>query len=131
MSLAVAHDLVELREAPASCPCCGNVVKKPYDDNVIGFDWENGMLFRGSQRVYMSFMQADLFKVLLEHWPKLAPREKLISSLWGSNKDGMGEENLAVYIAILRGKIKEFDLGVKNFRGRGWLLERLDRETSA
>ena len=114
-------------EFDATCPCCGHVVDSKV--NSIGFDYWKGRVFKNGTQIYLEPMEADLLKILLDNWPKLLSREKLLVGLYGGSYcERSYSDNVGVFISKLRHKIKIFDIEIKNTKRRGWCLVKKSTE---
>ena len=108
-------------EIPVACPCCNNIVVSKAES--VGFDYWKGRVFKKDLQVYLEPMEADLLKILLDNWPKVCSREKLLVGLYGGNySEKVYSDNVGVLISKLRLKIKTFDIEVQNIKCRGWWL---------
>jgi len=108
-------------EISTTCPCCGHVSYST--TGLISFDYWKGLVFKEDKRVCLEPMEADLLKILLDRWPKICSREKLLVGLYGGNYcERVSSDNVGVLISKLRHKIKVFDIEIKNIKRRGWLL---------
>ena len=115
-------------EISATCPCCGHVSYSTTD--LISFDYWKGAVFKGDKRIRLEPMEADLLKILLDNWPKVCSREKLLVGLYGGNySERVSSDNIGVLIAKLRFKIKVFDIEIKNIKCRGWCLVKQSTKT--
>ena len=113
---------------PSTCPCCGHVLVSTV--NTIGFDYWRGIVFKGDKQVWLEPMEADLLKILLDSWPEIASREKILLGLYGGNyKDYLFSDKIGVLMVRLRRKLKTFDIVIQNVRRRGWCL--FNQEISA
>lgn len=108
-------------EVSTTCPCCGHVSYST--TGLISFDYWKGLVFKKDKRICLEPMEADLLKILLDNWPKICSREKLLVGLYGGNYcERVSSDNVGVLISKLRHKIKIFDIEIKNTKRRGWLL---------
>ena len=107
-----------------TCPCCNSQIGSELKS--VGFDYWKGRLFQGGQQVLLEPMGADLLKILLDTWPKLCSKEKLLVGLYGGNYSERiniySSDNLGVLISKLRPKLKIFDIKIENVKSRGWWL---------
>lgn len=108
-------------EIPITCPCCSHVVSSK--TNSISFDYWKGLVFKGDKQVWLEPMEADLLKILLDNWPEIISREKILLGLYGGNyRDDVFSDKFGVLMVKLRRKLKTFDIAIKNIRRRGWWL---------
>lgn len=112
---------LEYGEIYLTCPCCGHVVN--LKTNAISFDYWKGQVFKGDIRVRLEPMEADLLKILLDSWPEIASKEKILLGLYGgSHSNKVFSDQFGVLMAKLRRKLTTFDIKVQNIRRRGWCL---------
>lgn len=118
---------LEYGEIEITCPCCDHVTRSK--TNSIGFDYWKGRVFKEDVQAYLEPMEADLLKILLDNWPKICSREKLLVGLYGGNYcERVSSDNIGVLMAKLRRKIKTFDIKIENVKCRGWWLVKQSTE---
>ena len=123
MTLTDAIKPLEYGGIGLTCPCCGHVVS--LKTNSISFDYWKGQVFKGDIQIQLEPMEADLLKILLDSWPKVISREKILLGLYGGNySDNKFSDKFGVLMVKLRRKLKTFDIEVQNIRRRGWWLVR-------
>ncbi len=121
MTLTDAIKPLEYGEIELTCPCCDQVMSSK--TNSISFDYWKGQVVKGNVQVCLEAMEADLLKILLDNWPKICSREKILIGLYGgSYSERMYSDNVGVLLSKLRSKIKIFDIGIQNIKCRGWWL---------
>ncbi len=114
-------------EIPITCPCCGHVVYSK--TNSISFDYWKGLVFKGDQQIWLTPMEADLLKILLNRWPETSSKDTILLGLYGGNySDKIFSDKFGVIMAKLRRKLKTFDIGVQNINRRGWWLVKQSKE---
>ncbi len=114
-------------EIPTTCPCCDHVVYPK--TNSISFDYWKGLVFKGDIQIHLMAMEADLLKILLDSWPKICSREKILVGLYGgSYSERVYSDNIGVQLSRLRSKIKIFDIEIQNIKCRGWWLVKQSKE---
>ncbi len=112
---------LEYGEIDLTCPCCGH--NKDSKPNLLSFDYWKGEVFKNDIQIHLEPMEADLLKILLDRWPKICSREKLLVGLYGGNYcERVSSDNVGVLISKLRHKITVFDIEIENTKRRGWLL---------
>ena len=112
---------LEYGEIGLTCPCCGHVVN--LKTNSISFDYWKGQVFKGDIQIQLEPMEADLLKILLDGWPKVISREKILLGLYGGNySDNKFSDKFGVLMVKLRRKRKTFDMEVQDIRRGGWWL---------
>lgn len=110
-------------EISTTCPCCGHIEYSTTD--LTNFDYWKGAVFKRDKRIHLEPMEADLLKILLDKWPKICSREKLLVGLYGGNYcERISSDNVGVLISKLRHKIKIFDIEIENVKCRGWLIKK-------
>ena len=110
-------------EIPTTCPCCNNIVVSKAES--VSFDYWKGQVFKGAIQVRLEPMESDLLKILLDSWPEIASKEKILLGLYGGNySNKVFSDKLGVLMVKLRRKLKTFDIEVQNVRRRGWWLVR-------
>ena len=114
-------------EKSITCPCCDHILYST--TNLIGFvnfDYWKGVIFQGDKQVRLQPQEADLLKILLDNWPKLCSREKLLVGLYGGNYSErvniISSDNIGVVMSKLRSKLKIFHIKIQNTSKRGWQL---------
>ncbi len=123
MTLTDAIKPLEYGVVGLTCPCCGHVVNPT--TNSISFDYWKGQVFKGDIQVRLEPMESDLLKILLDSWPEIASKEKILLGLYGGNySNKVFSDKLGVLMVKLRRKLKTFDIEVQNIRRRGWWLVR-------
>ena len=111
-------------EVSLTCPCCDRNVGS--DTGLVSFDYWKGRVFKKDILIYLEPMEADLLKILLDRWPKVCTKEKLLVGLYGGNYcERLYSDNAGVFISKLRKKLKIFDIGIENIQSRGWWLIQL------
>lgn len=114
-------------EVSTTCPCCDHVVGSKV--NSISFDYWKGRIFKEGMLIYLEPLEADLLKILLDRWPKVCSREKLLVGLYGGNYcEKSYSDNVGVLISKLRHKIKPFDIEIESVKCRGWWLVKKSTE---
>ena len=112
---------LEYGESIRTCPCCDHVVGS--ETNLISFDYWKGRISQGGVQIYLEPMEADLLKLLLDRWPKVCSKEKLLVGLYGGSYcERSYSDNVGVFISKLRNKLKIFDIRIENIKCRGWWL---------
>ena len=114
--------LVVAVQATVTCPCCQHTIETEAEG--IGFDYMRGELFKDKVKVRLTEQEADIFQVLLNHWPKLASMDEILNGVYGAYLERPLDprSSIAVPLSTMRRKIEEVGLAVKNFKGRGWAL---------
>ena len=114
-------------ETSTTCPCCGHVSYSTTD--LTSFDYWKGRVFKKDMQVYLEPMEADLLKILLDNWPKICSKEKLLVGLYGGSYcERSYSDNIGVLISKLRNKIKTFDIEIENAKCRGWWIVKKSTE---
>ncbi len=127
MTLTDVTKPLEYSEIDLACPCCGHVADS--QANIISFDYWKGRVFNRDKQVHLVAMEADLLKILLDNWPKICSREKILVGLYGgSYSERVYSDNVGVLLSKLRSKIKTFNIEIQNIKCRGWWLVRTDLE---
>ncbi|KKX56054.1 response regulator transcription factor [Brevibacillus borstelensis] len=80
-------------------------------------------LMMGDEKVELSKKEALLLEVLLNQYPRVVSRERLLEKLW--DEQFVDENTLNVYITRVRGKLKELGLDgvIETVRGSGYRLK--------
>jgi len=111
-------------EMSTTCPCCNSLIKSKTTS--ICFNYWKGRVFQGEKQVWLEPMEADLLKILLDSWPKVCSKEKLLVGLYGGNRSERISTDaiVSVYISKLRLKISPFNIRIQNSTSRGWWLSK-------
>ena len=116
---------LEYGEIDLTCPCCGH--NKDPKTNLLSFDYWKGEVFKNDVQIHLEPMEADLLKLLLDNWPKVCTKEKLLVGLYGgSYRERSYSDNVGVLISKLRHKIRVFDIEIENVKCRGWWIIKQD-----
>ncbi len=108
-------------EVTPTCPCCDRPSDTP--NPIIGFDYWKGLVFKGDTSIRLQPLEADLLKILLDNWPVVTSKEKVLSGLYGRNHIGRKySDKLNVLMSKLRRKLQTFDIKIQNIKRRGWIL---------
>ncbi len=111
-------------EITTTCPCCNNTTISKVKG--VGFDYWKGRIFQGDKQIWLRPMEADLLKILLDNWPKLCSKEKLLVGLYGGNYSEkinlVSSDNIGVCMSQLRPKLKIFHIKIQNISSRGWWI---------
>ncbi|MED1851980.1 response regulator transcription factor [Brevibacillus borstelensis] len=80
-------------------------------------------LMMGDEKVELSKKEALLLEALLNQYPRVVSRERLLEKLW--DEQFVDENTLNVYITRVRGKLKELGLdgAIETVRGSGYRLK--------
>ncbi|MEJ8547637.1 response regulator [Brevibacillus borstelensis] len=80
-------------------------------------------LTMGEEKVELSKKEALLLEALLNQYPRVVSRERLLEKLW--DEQFVDENTLNVYITRVRGKLKELGLdgAIETVRGSGYRLK--------
>ncbi len=117
-------------DVPTTCPCCNSEIISKVES--VCFDYWKGRVFQGDKQVWLQPMEADLLKILLDNWPKLCSKEKLLVGLWGGNYSEkinlISSDNTGVCLSTLRSKLKIFHIKIQNVSSRGWWLVKQSEE---
>lgn len=118
---------VEYGIGVSACPCCGHEIEPTIP--TVRFNYWKGLLYRGTERVFIGPKQADIVQLLLDKWPEVVSKEKIFVGLYGANYlSHMREEDAAnvlrFLVCKLNKQIRRLGLSVACYHNKGYFLDR-------